>query len=100
MRIYFAEADMSDDEFEYHLEGAFKYRGKYYWNYVEFGTNAAGTEEFVIHDGCERLMPLCVDKIDDLIDVLEQVRNLHEAMIKGEQTREMVESDAEHAIYS
>lgn len=100
MRIYFAEADLSQDEFEYHLEGAFRYNGQYYWNYVEFGTNAAGTDEFVIHDGCERLMPICVDKIDDLIEALEQVRSMHQSIIKGEQTRELAESDAEQAIYN
>jgi hypothetical protein len=98
MRIYFAEANLSDDEFEYHLEGAFRYQGEYFWNYVEFGTNSAGVDEFVIHDGCGRLMPICVDKIDDLIEALNRVKEISDTIKQAEKYTELAESDTEESV--
>jgi len=97
MKIYFAPANLTNDEYEYQLEGAFKHRGEYYWNYVEFGTNSAGLDEFVIHDGCQRMIPICVEHIDDLIAALTRVKEISDTIKQAERYTELAESDAEES---
>lgn len=46
-------------------------KGNYYYNYVEFGTNAGGTDEISIVDTCDRYMPIAVESIPELIAALE-----------------------------
>lgn len=72
--------------------------GDFYYNYVEFGSNAAGTDEVVIADGCARYMPISVEHIPELIIALKECYKLHTKLEKAENLQELVESDAEARV--
>lgn len=58
--------------------------GNFYYNTVEYGTNPGALEEVAIHDGCGRYMPISVDHIPDLIQALEHLYDIHQAIVKSE----------------
>lgn len=53
---------------------------EFYDNYVEYGTNAAGLEEFVIGDGCNRIVPIRIENIRTLISILEDIADMADAV--------------------
>lgn len=69
--------------------------GNFYYNYVEFGTNAGGTEEIVIVDGCDRIMPIAVDNIPELIAALSECYKIAQAIKNAEFITDYVNSDAQ-----
>jgi hypothetical protein len=69
--------------------------GNFYYNYVEFGTNAGGTEEVSIVDGCGRYMPIAIDNIPELIAALTEVARFSDQITLVKQLEMYVESDSE-----
>lgn len=108
MKINFAQVSHADidtfgdeDLFGPDLEG------NYFYNYVEFGTNAGGTDEVAIIDGCKRYMPITVDHIPDLITALQEVQRIAAeidfgkqitAYATGEAQAYVVEGNVEHTL--
>ncbi len=98
MKIYFNPVPQADVD-HFGEDGLFETEsGNFFYNYVEYGTNPGGTEEFTIHDGCGRYIPLTVESIAELVEVLERVQRMHSAIQHGEDTLDMVMSDAQVKI--
>ncbi len=98
MKIYFNEVPQADVD-HFGEDGLFETEsGNFFYNYVEYGTNPGGTDEFAIHDGCGRYIPLTVESIAELVEVLERVQRMHNAITHGEDTLEMVMSDSQVKI--
>ena len=55
-------------------EGLYEYGGDSYYNMVEFGTNPGGTEDFVITDTVGRSIPISIEHIGILIEVLQDIQ--------------------------
>ena len=72
--------------------------GNFYYNVLEFGTNAAGTEEVVIHDTCERIMPIAVDSIPELITALGECYKIALALKSAEVISDYVNADTKAYI--
>ena len=62
----------------------FEADGDYYFNQVEIGTNPGGMEDFTISDTCGRSIPLSVDSIDALIELLMDVKDNLETIEAGQ----------------
>jgi len=69
--------------------------GNFYYNYVEFGTNAGGMEEVAIADGCGRYMPIAVDNIPELIKALSECYAINANIQDTQRIQEFVEGDNE-----
>lgn len=69
MKAYFSKHDN-----EFYLDNSFEYDGAHFENCVEFGSNPGGLDEFVISDATGRSIPLCIEDIDDLINILEHIK--------------------------
>ena len=67
--------------------------GNFYYNYVEFGTNAGGTEEVAIGDGCNRYMPIAIDSIPDLISSLHECYKIAKALESSQRIQDYVSTD-------
>lgn len=65
-------------------EDLFEADGDYYFNQVEIGTNPGGMEDFTISDTCGRSIPLCVDSIDALIELLMDIKDTLEVIENGQ----------------
>lgn len=90
MKYYFGQipagdADMFGDEL-------FVDAGDAYYGMVEFGTNPGGIDDFVISDTAGRSIPLSIDHIDTIIQVLEDIKNTLDQVQTGK--------DALVAIYN
>jgi len=98
MKIYFAQNKPESEFFE--TDGSFFHpeTGVYYWFYVEFGTNPGGLDEVTIADGCERSIPVSLDHIDDLIEALNRVKELHQQIQDGQAAQELAEGNSAEAI--
>lgn len=96
MKINFAQVPAQDVD-TFGDEGLFgpDTGGNFYYNYVEFGTNPGGTEEVTITDGCGRIMPIAVDNIPELINVLSRLHTIAQSLKAAEQIQEYVNSDAQ-----
>jgi hypothetical protein len=70
-------------------------QGNFYYNFVEFGTNAGGTDEAAISDSCGRYMPIAVDNIPDLIAALLEVVRISDKLTLARQLESYVESTSE-----
>lgn len=68
--------------------------GNYYSQYVEYGTNAGGLDELVIADGCNRMVPIMMDSISDLITALEAFNENYLQMRVTENLKDKLESSA------
>jgi len=88
MKIYFSEVlDLSD------TDETFEYNDSYFYNYVEFGTNAGGMDEVAIVDTCNRYMPISIEQVPGLIKALQSCYNLHMKVLKAEELKILAESD-------
>ena len=96
MKINFAQVPANDvDTFgDDNLFGPDE-SGNFYYNYVEFGTNAGGTDEVAIVDGCERLMPIAVDNIPDLIEALRECYKIAKGLQAAERVQDYVSTDTQ-----
>ena len=97
MKIYFAQASDVDLAFG-DDSGMFRHRGSYYYNGVEIGTNAGGIDEFTIFDGCDRMVPISVDSLDELIEALQRVKQNLDDIKQGKAAEELLESNKEECI--
>ena len=64
---------------------------KFYYNAVEFGSNAGGIEDFVIMDTCNRSIPLSVTSIDSLIASLLHIQSAIQALNSVEELHECLQ---------
>lgn len=96
MKINFAQVKNQDLDFfgESNVFGPDE-NGDFYYNYVEFGTNAGGTDEVTIVDGCDRYMPVSVENIPELIEALKECYRVYNRLQKASALEELVYSDAE-----
>lgn len=77
MKIYFNQVPDTDVEF-FGDSGIFgpNDADNFFYNYVEFGSNAAGFEEVVVADGCDRMVPINMDAVPDLVEALNKAYEL------------------------
>ena len=96
MKFNFAQAAANDVD-TFGDEGLFgpDVNGNFYYNTLEFGTNAGGTDEVVIMDGCGRSIPVCVEHLGELIVALTEVQRLATQFTLAQQLTAYVESGAE-----
>lgn len=99
MKINFAQVPAYDvDAFgDDNLFGP-DYSGDFYYNYVEFGTNAGGTDEVCIVDGCDRTMPIAVDNIPDLIAALSECYKIAQGLKSAERIQDYINADTQAYI--
>jgi hypothetical protein len=99
MRIYFGKAEYdTNNDYPLEFEGAFKHRNEYFWFYLEYGTNPGGLDEVSITDGCNRIMPISIEHVGELIDALERVRELDGNMKAGADSQKLALSDASESL--
>jgi len=73
MKYFFGQVPAEDVNM-FGDEGLFEYNGDSYYNMVEFGTNPGGTDDLVIADSIGRLVPVSIEHIGTLIQVLEDIQ--------------------------
>jgi hypothetical protein len=95
MKIYFSEVlDLTD------TDETFEYNDSYFYNYVEYGTNAGGLDEIAITDTCRRYMPISIEQVPDLITALQACYDIHMKVLKAKELEILAESDeAAHVEY-
>jgi hypothetical protein len=73
MKIYFNQVPDTDVEF-FGDSGLFgpNDNDNFFYNYVEYGSNPGGLDEVAIYDGCDRMVPLNMEAIPDLVKALEK----------------------------
>lgn len=98
MKIYFGLNDKNDEWFEDSGSFLCDADNQYYYNYVEFGTNPGGMDEVAIHDGCERMIPIALEHLDQLIEALTRVKELNNEIQAGQAAEELVQGNSEEAI--
>lgn len=74
MKYFFGQVPHQDVDM-FGEDGLFEYNGDFYYNMVEFGTNPGGEEDLVIADTVGRLVPVSIDHIGTLIQVLQDIQN-------------------------
>lgn len=96
MKINFAQVTPADVD-TFGEDGLFgpDQSGNFYYNYVEFGTNAGGTEEVTIADGCNRMMPLTIDSIPELIIALHECYKIAKALESSQRIQDYVSTDTQ-----
>lgn len=90
MKIYFGLVDKTFDD----NEGTFSHADNNYYFGLECGTNIGGTEEFTVFDGCDRMVPLSVEYLDDFIRALNMLKTHLENIEQGNRSQELLVSDA------
>lgn len=76
MRVYFGEVDHGDVE-QFGIDGLFEHDGEYYGYCVEYGSNPGGFEDIMLSDACGRRVPVSTEHIDQLITVLQELKNIN-----------------------
>jgi hypothetical protein len=93
MKIYFGSQEKdsvldTDGMFQTESEPDFCF---YYG--LEFGSNAGGTNEVVIFDGCERTIPVDIESVPTLIEALQRCYDMHQQLEHAEQLKLNLEDD-------
>lgn len=70
----------------------FELAGINFYNCVEFGSNPGGTDEFVISDTSDRKVPICVEDIDSLIQILYDIKDRVSLIHQTEDLSEKLEN--------
>lgn len=83
MKYLFAQVQPQDVDM-FGRDELFEADGEYFYNQVEIGTNPGGMEDFTISDTCNRSVPLSVDSIDALIEVLQEIKASIQTIQDGE----------------
>ena len=94
MKIYIHESSQEDiDMFD--LDGVLgpDDNGNYFYQYLEYGTNAGGFDEFAIGDGCGRMVPFAIESIDELISALKAIRDASEDIKEADELKEKIASE-------
>lgn len=80
MKILFGTQDLDTSDTSGTLTSATS--GQFYYA-VEYGSNSAGFEEFVIMDGCGRIVPIDIDNLDNLylaLDIIKEIVTLRKKL--------------------
>ena len=99
MKAFFAE--VSPEELAHYSDAVFTVETetgevKYFVHVVEYGSNAGGTDEFIISDSIGRYVPISIDDLDTLIHILTDLRDTVDAVVDAENFCAEV-TDAENA---
>ena len=99
MKAFFAE--VNPEELDHYSDAVFTVdtetgEVKYFVHVVEYGSNAGGTDEFIISDSIGRYVPISIDDLDTLIDILTDLRDTVDAVVEAENFCAEV-TDAENA---
>lgn len=99
MKIYFNQVADSDVEF-FGDSGLFgpNENDNFFYNYVEYGSNPGGLDEVAIVDGCDRMIPLNMEAIPDLVRALEKAYDMW-AQIKFGTKLEQIAQNSEVEAY-
>jgi hypothetical protein len=90
MKYYFGQVD-SDDVDNYGDEGLFEYAGDQYYNSIEF----TGEDDFVITDSVGRSIPMSINHVGLLIEVLQNMQETMETIENGKAAEEYVQMEDE-----
>lgn len=93
MKINFAQVSHEDVD-TFGDDGLFgpNEDGEFFYNTVEFGTNAGGLDEVAIHDTAGRYMPITVEHIPGLIAALHEVYALAAELKQAERVTQFATS--------
>ncbi len=98
MRMFFGKVEDNSD-----LSGTFEVQTadgvENYYTMVEYGTNAGGLDEFVISDACGRYVPLVVEDIETLQNILADLSEIVEQVQDANDIIEQVTDEDELYIY-
>ena len=99
MKAFFAE--VSPEELAQYSDAVFTVETetgevKHFVHVVEYGSNAGGTDEFIISDSIGRYVPISIDDLDTLIGILTDLRDTVDAVVDAENFCAEV-TDAENA---
>lgn len=83
MKYLFAQVPHQDVDM-FGRDDLFEADGEYFFNQIEFGTGPGGLEDFTISDTCSRSVPLSVDSLDSLIEVLQEIKASVQTIQDGE----------------
>jgi hypothetical protein len=94
MKIYFGQVSQDDvDAFgEDGLIGPDS-NGNFYGQYVEYGTNPGGLDEIVIADGCNRMVPITIESLTDLIVALQDIQEANAKIAQAKKLKKHMKSD-------
>lgn len=96
MRIYFSPANTADVD-QFGDEGLFTVGvnedKQYFYQAVEFGTNAGGLEEVRIFDTCNRSIPIAVETIPQLVEALNHCYNMETRFRRVQEEMDRAETD-------
>jgi hypothetical protein len=90
MKYYFGQV-ASDDVDNYGDEGLFEYAGDQYYNSIEF----TGEDDFVITDSVGRSIPMSINHVGLLIEVLQNMQETMETIENGKAAEEYVQMEDE-----
>lgn len=90
MKYYFGQVD-SDAVDNYGDEGLFKYAGDQYYNSIEF----TGEDDFVITDSVGRSIPMSINHVGLLIEVLQNMQESVDTIEAGKMEQEFLQDEEE-----
>ncbi len=93
MKIYFGNANQ-----DLFADGLFVLNGNQYYYGVEHGTNPGGMDEVSIFDGCNRLLPVHMEAIPELIAALQEIQKIQETIAEARQMTARAESNIEASV--
>jgi hypothetical protein len=94
MKYYFGRVPCEDVN-SFGTEGLFEYGQDFFYNQVEIGTTPGGSEDYVISDSVGRSIPLSVDHLSTLIEVLENIQENLEVIKNGKELEELLADPCE-----
>jgi len=96
VRIYFSPANTGDVD-QFGDEGLFTVKDgdnlQYFYQAIEFGTNAGGLEEVRIFDTCNRSIPIAVETIPQLVEALNHCYNMGQRFNRAQEEMDRAETD-------
>lgn len=97
MKINFAKVPSTDIQY-FDTDTLFSDGNDYYYFTLEYGTNPGGLDEVAINDGCNRVMPIAIENIPDLITALTEVYTFAKEIEAGKEQLEWALSDATGSV--
>jgi len=94
MKIYVGQV-AQDEVDEFGEEGLIgpNFDGNYFGQYVEYGTNPGGLDEIAIGDGCNRMVPITIETLPDLIAALQEVQSNVQKITEAKRLKKQMKSD-------
>lgn len=76
----------------------------YFYYGIEYGSNPGGTDEVLVYDGLDRMVPVDIESVPAMIKALEIAYTLHKSVAQSrqliDQIEDMVERDDETVTVS